>query len=82
MDKERFLDFVMLSEDEHQKLVNRFGGELTNKAIEKLNNYIGSTGKKYKSHYFTMLNWVIDSVRDNKRPNMTEQINKLMKESS
>lgn len=25
--------------------------------IERLNNYIGSTGKKYRSHYHTILNW-------------------------
>jgi hypothetical protein len=25
--------------------------------IERLNNYIGSSGKKYKSHYHTILNW-------------------------
>ena len=25
--------------------------------IERLNNYIGSTGKRYKSHYHTILNW-------------------------
>jgi len=25
--------------------------------ITKLNNYIGSKGKKYKSHYHTILNW-------------------------
>ena len=29
----------------------------TNQLIDKLNNYLGSTGKRYKSHYFTILSW-------------------------
>lgn len=56
INKKKFLDFVELSEDEHEKLVNQFWVNQTNEFIDKLNNYIGSTGKRYKSHYFTILN--------------------------
>ncbi len=56
-DKTRFLDFVFLTEEEHEKLLNKLGKDKTDNMIEKLNNYIGSKGKKYKSHYFTILSW-------------------------
>ena len=55
--KKCFLDFVYLAEVEHQKLIERLGVNDTHAYIERLNNYIGSKGKKYKSHYHTILNW-------------------------
>lgn len=55
--KKKFLDFVLLTEEEHTKLVNQFWINQTNQLIDKLNNYLGSTGKRYKSHYFTILSW-------------------------
>jgi len=55
--KKKYLDFVLLSEDEHTKLVKQFWLNQTNLLIDKLNNYLGSTGKRYKSHYFTILSW-------------------------
>jgi uncharacterized protein YdaU (DUF1376 family) len=55
--KELYLDFVMLSKDEHEKLIVELGEQATKDMITRLNNYLGSTGKKYKSHYFTILNW-------------------------
>lgn len=55
--KKKFLDFVQLSDEEYQKLIEKFGTKKTDELIEKLNNYIWSTGKRYKSHYFTILNW-------------------------
>jgi hypothetical protein len=55
--KHKFLDFVFLTDDERKKLIERFGLDKTNDYIERLNNGIGSKGYKYKSHYFTILNW-------------------------
>lgn len=57
INKKKFLDFVLLSDDEYSKLLQQFGEKQTNELIDKLNNYIWSTGKRYKSHYFTILNW-------------------------
>ena len=71
--KERFLDFVLLTKEEHQKLLQKFGGAAEGK-IERLNNYIGSTGKKYKSHYHTILNW---SAKDEVPNKVERQWNKL-----
>lgn len=55
--KKKFLDFVLLTDEEHQKLIERFGTTHTNQLIDRLNNYIWSTWKRYRSHYFTLLNW-------------------------
>lgn len=54
--KNKYKDFVYLSESEHQKLVTQLWQKLTDELIDKLNNYIWSTWKTYKSHYFTILN--------------------------
>ena len=62
--KQRYMDSVLLTLEEHQKLIEKFGEGETKTYIENLNNYIGSKGKKYKSHYFTILSW---SKKDNKK---------------
>lgn len=53
--KEKFGEFnnVMLTKEEYKKLEN---ANLI-LYIERLSSYIASTGKKYKSHYATILNW-------------------------
>lgn len=47
---------VLLSKQELNKLKIRFG-EGANEYIERLSNYIASSGKRYKSHYATILTW-------------------------
>ena len=56
--KEKFGEFenVFLSADELQKLKSKLGAE-TESYIERLSSYIASSGKKYKSHYATILSW-------------------------
>lgn len=56
-DKDKYGEFVFLSKDEHQKLVEKFGITGTKQRIEDLNLGIGSKGYKYKSHYCTILVW-------------------------
>jgi len=55
--KEKFLDFVFLTIEENEKLISKFGETGTKEWIERLNEYVGSKGKKYKSHYHTILMW-------------------------
>jgi hypothetical protein len=55
--KDKFLDFILLFEYEYDKLVEDFGEHKTKEYIQRLNDYIGSKGVKYKSHYHTILNW-------------------------
>ena len=64
-EKKRYLEFVLLTEKEHKNLVKKLGKEKTGKMIEKLNNYIGSSGKYYDSHYYTILLWMLDEKEEN-----------------
>ncbi|WP_290772505.1 helix-turn-helix domain-containing protein [Anaerofustis sp.] len=50
------LENVLLTEEEYLKLTARFKDTVQGK-IDNLSYYIASTGKKYKSHYMTILNW-------------------------
>ena len=61
--KIKYSDFVSMLPDEHLKLVTEHGEKNTKLFIEILNNYKGSSGKKYKSDYLTILNWVIDEAK-------------------
>lgn len=51
-------DNVVLSEEELDKLHARWGEDAVQKELENLSGYMASTGKKYKSHYATLLNWL------------------------
>ena len=58
--KKRFGEFVKLTESQHLTLIQKFGEAGTRERIEDLDIYIGkigaqSAGKKYKSHYHTIL---------------------------
>ena len=48
---------VRLSEDQIEKLHEKIGPQTTEQYIEKLSNYMASKGKRYKSHYATILAW-------------------------
>jgi len=56
-DKNKYMDFVYLSKEEYEKLKTSFGEPLLKEKISALNDYIGSKGIRYKSHYHTILNW-------------------------
>jgi len=48
---------VLLTDGEYPKLIERFGEQQAKDLIEKLSTYLASKGKRYKSHYATILNW-------------------------
>lgn len=62
--KEDYADFVSMTNDEYSSLVAKVGEDGAKRCIEILDNYKGSTGKKYKSDYRTILNWVIRRYED------------------
>lgn len=62
--KDKYFDCVFLTALEYQKLIEKEGEPATMKAIEILNNYKMSSGRKYKSDYHTMLNWVLERVNN------------------
>ena len=47
---------VLLTNEEYKKLVEEFPHDYTDR-IERLSEYIASTGKKYKSHLATIRSW-------------------------
>lgn len=59
-----FAEFVSLTQEEYEKLVSAHGEERAKRMIEILNNYKGSSGKKYKSDYLAILNWVVKRVEE------------------
>ena len=56
-EKKKYMDVVFLTKEEYQKLIDKFGKDITEDKIEELNNSIMSKGYKYKSHYHTILCW-------------------------
>jgi predicted phage replisome organizer len=47
---------VLLTAEENEKLRAKLGDALP-AYVSRLEKYVGQTGKSYKSHYFTILNW-------------------------
>jgi len=62
-----YAEFVSMTIDEYSSLVTKLGEDGTKRCIEILDNYKGSTGKKYKSDYRTILNWVITRYEEENR---------------
>ena len=63
LEKIHFAEFVTMTNDEYEKLVVAHGKEFVDQCIEKLDNYKGSSGKKYKSDYRAILSWVLSEVK-------------------
>lgn len=61
-DKKKYAEAVTMTEEEYQKLSEQHSKAFVDKCIEILNNYKLSSGKRYKSDYHTILNWVIERV--------------------
>ncbi len=55
--KSKYRDFVFLTDEEYEKLGEKWGLSVVDDKLDALNDYLGSTGKKYKSHYHTILSW-------------------------
>lgn len=65
----KFSEFVFMTQGQHDQLAQKLGITVLNEYVERLNNYIGSKGKKYKDHYYTILNWY--SRDGGKKPSVT-----------
>lgn len=62
--KDKYGDAVLLTKIEFDKLIEKYGEGITKKAIEVLDQYVMSKGKKYNSHYHTILNgWPIEKAK-------------------
>lgn len=70
-DKKIYAEFVTLTEDEYNKLVDKHGKEVTHECIMVLDNYKGQSEKnkkKYSSDYRAILNWVVARVQEKNQP--------------
>lgn len=63
VEKHKYGEFknVLLTEDEHEKLIAIENGE---RAIEHLSDYIKMKGYKAKSHYLAIKKWVLKAVEE------------------
>ena len=71
--KIHFAEFVTMTNAEYEKLVSTYSKEFTDQCIKVLDNYKGSSGKKYKSDYRAILTWVIDEVKKRKKQTEAKQ---------
>ena len=53
-----YADNVAMTKQQFDGLCERHGEQYVKDMIDKLSNYKYSTGKKYKSDYHTILNWI------------------------
>ena len=56
-EKKEYEDGVFLTPKEYEKLINEIGENPTKEYIKDLSLYIQSKGRRYKSHYATILAW-------------------------
>ena len=60
-----YADDVLLTETEYSALIAKLGSkQAADECIEILSNYKGATGRKYKSDYKAILNWVVDKYHE------------------
>ena len=55
--KHTYLDCVSLTKSQYDSLTTLYGDNGAQERIQNLNEYLMSKGKKYKSHYHTILMW-------------------------
>ena len=67
--KLQIAEFVSMTADEYQKLIDEFGKEDTDALVAILDNYKGSSGKKYKSDYRAIRSWCVERLEEQKRRN-------------
>ena len=60
----KFGDFVSMTDAEFKMLTDRFGEGPAREMIEALDNYKGSSGRRYKSDYRAILSWVVQRYEE------------------
>jgi hypothetical protein len=61
-EKKEVVQSVTLTDSELEKLKKEYGEDKTNAALSKLSLYKLSSGRTYKSDYYTILRWVMKEV--------------------
>lgn len=81
--KQKYADYVELSKEEFDKLSTKYTEIGAKRMIEILSNYKGSSGKKYKSDYLAILNWVVERYNEElqKQSNFSPKMDKAKEEN-
>ena len=66
-EKIKYAEFVSMTQEEHDKLEEKYGPVALGEMIEKLDNYKGASGKRYKSDYRAILSWVAKSYAEEQK---------------
>ena len=74
--KKSYAEFVKMTATEYEELIVKFGDFAVKRMIEVLDNYKGASGKRYRSDYRAILNWVVEKVM--KDP-MVQEYNKKLR---
>lgn len=67
-----FRDNVFLTQKEYDRLLEKYGQDRTDKMLDKLDSYKGSSGKTYENDSKAITSWVVDEILK-KYPLKTEQ---------
>ena len=65
--KKQYAENVHMTEEEYNNLITEHGEENTKTIITMLDDYKGANGKRYRSDYRAIRNWVIDSAKQKKK---------------
>ena len=60
--KSTYKESIKLTDDEHKKLIDKYGESTLEVMLEKLDNYKLQHGKKYKSDYHALIGWVAKDI--------------------
>jgi hypothetical protein len=67
------IEKVKLTQEQYDKLIDKFSKDLVHKTIISLDTYIANGTKKYKDHYRTLNNWC---MKNNTNTQSTPNVNK------
>lgn len=67
MKKVKFKDKIYLSQREYEDLITKFGKEITDNTITRLDLYKKSTGKSYNDDYATLILWIDNDLKQEKK---------------
>ena len=79
--KKTFSEFVKLTQDEYDSLLDYYGQDVLDDLIEMLNDYIGQSGKRYKSHKHVLSKngWVYRKYKENKPKSSIDEAQELIR---
>jgi hypothetical protein len=58
----KFGEIIKMTQEEYDKLIDKYGNTLTQQYIDKVDLYCQANGKSYKSYYATVIQWVTRDI--------------------